>query len=117
MVVEHIGGVDAVQRNLVTGDLKIEKLFVAAALHADGDLGAFLAAKVFLHVFVVDLLAKAFLAVNLDELVAGHDAHLLGGASGRGADDGDGVADELEGHADAFKAAHEGFIGLLHIFF
>ena len=67
VVVEHIGRIDAVQRYLVASNLKVDQFGIVASLHADGDLGAFLAAKVFLHVFVVDLLAKAFLAVNLDE--------------------------------------------------
>ena len=116
MVVEHIGCVDAVQRNLVAGDFKINEFGVATALHADGDLGAFLAAQAFLHIVVVDLLAKGILAVDFDDLVTGHDADLLGGTSRRGTDDGDSVADELVGHADALEATHEGLVGLLHIF-
>ena len=70
-----------------------------------------------LHIFVVDLFAESVLAVNLDELVARHDTHLFGGSACRGANDGDGVADKLVSHADAFEAAYEGFVGLFHVLF
>ena len=117
MVVEHIGRIDTIQRYFVTDNLKINKFFVVTTLHAHSDLGAFFSTQVLLYIFVVDLFTHGFLAVNLDELVASHDAHLLGRAACRGTDDSDGVADELEGHADAFETAYKWFVGFLHILF
>ena len=117
VIVEHIGRIDAVQRYLVAGDFKVEELGVVAAFDAHGDFGAFLATKMFLHIFVVDFFTKGFLSVNLDDLVAGHDADLFRRASCCGADDGDGVADKLVGYANAIKAAHKGLVGFFHIFF
>ena len=117
MIVEHICRIDAVQRNLVADDFKIQQFRVVAAFHAHSDFGAFLAAQVFLDIFVIHLFAKAILAVDLDELVSSHNAHFLRGATGRGTDDGNGIADELEGHADTFEAAHKWFVGFLHVLF
>ena len=115
MVVEHIGSVDAVQRDFVADDFEINEFRIVAALHTHCDLGAFLATQVFLHIFVVDLLSKGVLTINLDELVASHDTHLFGGTASRWADDGNGVADQLEGHADALETTHKGLVGLLYI--
>ena len=115
LLLHHERGVDAVQRDLVAHDLEIDQLGVTAAFHAHGDLGAFLATEMLLHILVVDFLPETVLAVDLDELVPRHDADFLRRTARSGTDDGDGVADQLEGHADALKTAHQRLVGLLYI--
>ena len=70
----------------------------------------------FLHIFVVNLLTEGVLTVDLDELVACHDAYTLRRTARCGADDRDGVADQLESHANALKAADKRLVGFLHVF-
>ena len=113
-VVGHEVGVDAIERYLVAHDM--ESVDGALAQDIDDDSGPFLSTQVTEDKVVAGAVASGVDAVDADELVANHDAHLLAGAA---VDDGlhdDGVIDNLKRDADAFKVALQAFVGTLNIF-
>ena len=111
--VGHEPGVDGVDGYAVAGDFEVVDGSLAEDVEVDD--GAFLAAEVIEYELVVDTVAGGGLAVDADNFVAYHEAHLLGGTAVDDGLDDDGVGDDLEGDADAFEVAVEALVGAFDV--
>ena len=80
-VVEHVTGIDAVQRDVVARDAEGDQLLHASPFHLDGDLAALLAAQALLDVAVLHLHAGDDRVVHHDDAVTRQHTHALAGAA------------------------------------
>ena len=114
-VVEHVGGGDARRDDVGAGDGEALHGFRAIAHHAHLHLRALGAHQAAARLGIGDDLANEGLAIDLDDLVAGQQAHLLGRTALDDVAHVDGVA--LDGKLDAHagERALELAVDLLHV--
>ena len=115
LAVHHVGGVDAVNRNLVPDDVEGDEVRLSIAFHAhlhDGALGALQQ----LHdVFVGDANAGDVFAVDFHKPIARPNAEAFRRAAADGRHHHDRVLEDVELHPDAFEVAVEGLVRLLEL--
>ena len=115
ILIDHVRGINAINRNHVTCDIEINDL--TASLHFHLHDRPFLAFQPFPHVRVANPDSGDILPVNGNNPVSGQQAHLLGGSPGNHIHDQQCIVKHVKLYPDPEKAPVQRFIRLLNLFF
>ena len=105
VLVDHVVGIDGVDRDVATGDGEGQYLVAVLALDAQLHLAALVAAQALHDHAVGHALARGCRVVDAHDAVSRHDAHFLAGATGYHLNHADGVVDHHKRDADAAERA------------
>ena len=116
LLVDHIRGIQAVNRNLVALDGKRNQSVGATTHHLDVDFGAFLAPQTAHHLLHAHLHSSDDRVIDFDNPVSGQYSDLFGRTSRYRLNDKQGVGSHVKLNADAVEVSQQRLVQPFHLF-